>query len=441
MISYYDLPFYIHSILGVIDIIAITGSIFILIKVCDMHMTKLCIVSAAVFAVYNMLLFQVINDVGANLVGDSKIVFAADIAEQVPFAVVVAFILISMTVDILVLLKLWSVEEEMLTPGAIKDFVDEMHYGICFYDEDGMPLFVNRQMNRLCVAITGRELMNGVTFTGMFMDGGNSGGVDIIRKNPTVMISDVDGTVWEFQMEKFNMRRNSINEIRAYDITEWYNLNIRLGERIDSLNVVNERLRSYGKEVDKVARESEVMTAKIRVHDDVGKCLLAFRAYEKQPENKRDRDNLLLMWRYNMAVMKNEMEEQTSVDQWAQLMKAAEAIRVEIDFKGEIPDSNPERQILISAIHECMTNAVKYADGNRLSVISEMYYDYTEIGIMNNGNPPSREIEEKGGLTNLRIMVENTGGKMFIRSFPEFKLHIEVPGGKGFNGKSKSYDC
>ena len=43
----------------------------------------------------------------------------------------------------------------------------------------------------------------------------------------------------------------------------------------------------------------------------------------------------------------------------------------------------------------------------------------------NNGRPPAGEIAEAGGLLNLRKMTEEKGGRMIIRSAPEFALRLE----------------
>ena len=42
--------------------------------------------------------------------------------------------------------------------------------------------------------------------------------------------------------------------------------------------------------------------------------------------------------------------------------------------------------------------------------------------------PKHKEIEEKGGLKNLRSQVEDAGGKMEIISMPEFEMRITFPG-------------
>ncbi len=47
--------------------------------------------------------------------------------------------------------------------------------------------------------------------------------------------------------------------------------------------------------------------------------------------------------------------------------------------------------------------------------------------LSNNGAPPKGEITEGGGLSMLRLRVEEAGGSMEIRSSPDFKLMLSLP--------------
>ncbi|MEI3218552.1 MAG: hypothetical protein V8S08_01625 [Lachnoclostridium sp.] len=174
------------------------------------------------------------------------------------------------------------------------------------------------------------------------------------------------------------------------------------------------------------------MTAKVHVHDDVGRSLLAFRSYLVQSPEKRNREELLLLWRHTVAVMRNEIDSFQQTDEWKLLMKAAEAVDVEIIKDGELPEDKGRREILIAVIHECLTNTVKHANGNRLylSVRSEGTADIAEL--TNNGKQPSEQIKETGGLKNIRYTVEAAGGAMTIKSTPRFMLQVELPKGEEY---------
>ena len=56
--------------------------------------------------------------------------------------------------------------------------------------------------------------------------------------------------------------------------------------------------------MEQVTREQEILNAKISVHDDIGRSSLTVRVYLEQPEEKRNRKELLALWNYVISVMK-----------------------------------------------------------------------------------------------------------------------------------------
>ena len=232
-----------------------------------------------------------------------------------------------------------------------------------------------------------------------------------------------------------------VYELVACDVTEQYILHQELEKQNQSLGKINERLRLYGQEVDQITREQEILTAKIRLHDDIGRSLLAFRSYLAQPKEKRDRDGLLRLWYFNIAALRNEASPVEKRDDWALLQKAADAVDVKLLLDGEIPKEEASENIIIMAIHECLTNIVKHADGNELYI--KIFNNSTEImaEIRNNGKPPTHIVKESGGLLNLRNTVERAGGIMEIKSTPQFVLQVTLTTGRITNGKEKSDDC
>ena len=76
-----------------------------------------------------------------------------------------------------------------------------------------------------------------------------------------------------------------------------------------------------------------------------------------------------------------------------------------------------------------MTNVVKHANGNELYVTVREDGKTLTASFTNNGNPPSGEIAEGGGLSSLRTLVEREGGIMTIRSKPAFSLELTMKKG------------
>ena len=82
----------------------------------------------------------------------------------------------------------------------------------------------------------------------------------------------------------------------------------------------------------------------------------------------------------------------------------------------------------MAAIRECLTNTARHARGDRLFVLIKCGADAPHgirIEITNNGRAPLVPIQEAGGLSNLRHMVERAGGIMTIESSPQFLLRLD----------------
>ena len=83
--------------------------------------------------------------------------------------------------------------------------------------------------------------------------------------------------------------------------------------------------------------------------------------------------------------------------------------------------------ILICAVRECVTNAVRYAEATRLYAEFSENETTASVTVTNNGIPPTEEISEGGGLSSLRSRVERFGGEMIVQSLPVFSLTVSVP--------------
>ena len=94
---------------------------------------------------------------------------------------------------------------------------------------------------------------------------------------------------------------------------------------------------------------------------------------------------------------------------------------------GELPGQDDAAYLLVCAVRECVTNAVRYAKA------SELYADFSEtqnqvgVTVTNNGIAPAGPIREGGGLSTLRRRIERAGGTMDVQSQPYFKLTVTVP--------------
>lgn len=320
---------------------------------------------------------------------------------------------------------LWTRQEmdikNSLTPQSLEEGLNSLPDGVAFTTPQGVPLFVNSTMHRTCIEAMGIPLFDSNLLELSLQRNKLRKGCSSEVRGKRYFLHLRDGSVRDIHKRLINVGGVKVWELTAYDVTERYQKSRELEERNEHLKEVNLRLRDYNNEMNALIREEEVLAAKIRIHDDVGRALLALKSYLIRGG---DRAALMELWQFTAGILKGENEPDDSADPIGALREAAEAVGVRLTLNGEIPDDM--RKVLVIAIHECLTNTVKHADGSELTV------DLTdEDGVMtavftNDGKPPEGEISEKGGLKSLRTAVEQVRGEMELAAVPQFRLTIRV---------------
>ena len=379
---------------------------------------------SALSAAVNLILLLGIADYYISYEYDRPQVFLGKITGEVPI-IFIAVILILITIsEIIIYIYIDRAHQKMLTPEAIKESLDMLPDGICFSDAEGAPILVNIQMNKLCSEIFGTEIMNVQSFWEELKKGRVRDGVKVLRNEPAVSIRTKDRRIWDFRYNTLHTAGFNVIEITAYDVTRESELTLELARRNTLLNDINKRLRNFNRHIEELTREKEILKTKIKVHDDLGRALLAFRSYVLLSREARNRDKLLELWRQTAETMKYEAVHNDIEDEWELVLEAAELMNVHIVKTGMMPESYAKKQVFLTALREVLSNTVKHAGGHVLYILIETDDNETTIKFTNDGKPPVSPIKETGGLKNLRSIVENAGGSMTIDSIPRFVMYI-----------------
>ena len=104
----------------------------------------------------------------------------------------------------------------------------------------------------------------------------------------------------------------------------------------------------------------------------------------------------------------------------------AHKIGVEIIFEGELPQTEKEQRVIYALLRESLNNMIKHAGGHYLYIEIDNSGEDVQICLHNDGEIPKQKIEEKGGLRNLRMMVESIDGEFRIESFPIFAIYVTL---------------
>ena len=450
MTAYINLAEYCHTFFAISAIVLILGAAYIIAAAVAMRLSRGYAACSVVLAAAVFIILQSMADVSlcANEV-DPRFSLPAVILKDVPWIIVALVMVVIFAAEVLCLVAVNRAGRDKLSPGSVKESLDALPDGVCFFSEDGRILLSNRRMQHISSDITGIGILNGEKLWRCIEE--KSVKTDV---SDGLVILTSDSKVWNVRRSEIEAEGNRINEIVALDVTEQYELRRELEERNERLNSVNERLRIFSRDMSRLTAEKELLDAKIKVHDDLGRSLLAFRAYLTAEPSKRDRSKLLPLWRYVISVMKKET---APSEEWDAIEKTAESLHIQIEINGDLPAgladlpvSGEVRSAIMAAIRECLTNTARHARGDRLFVLikcgAEQGADHAStsgspsasgtapcddaphgirIEITNNGRAPLVPIQEAGGLSNLRHMVERAGGIMTIESSPQFLLRLD----------------
>lgn len=367
----------------------------------------------------------------------------AQVFMNTPVPLQVLFIVILLGTDIIFKRIIRRTRQHQLSYDCVKECMDALPEGILFTYENGTPILVNETMQRLNEAFTGNGIINGNQFW------------DIVSQHPdrkedkrpdkeNIFVVEAMDRIWDIQQQRIYVAQQPITEIIATDVTGLYNLHLELNRRNAVLADINKRLQHFNQNVTAVTREQEILAAKIRVHNNLGRTLLAFRTYLATPPLQRNRQELLEIWQETFHILEKDVENHHTIDM-KDIYETAHLLGVKILLNGELPDCTEILSLIITATKECLTNTVKHAKGTVLyldiQTVTQHGIPYYQIQLQNNGTPPlTNDITEHGGLRNLRRLIEAEGGTMLVKGKPCFQLTILLRQNKEKMDENKSDD-
>ncbi|MEA4923593.1 MAG: hypothetical protein VB031_09645 [Eubacteriaceae bacterium] len=371
-------------IAGIVLLIITAAALFCLVDAYFMKMGRMFICRTWITAVVSAVSLSGLDGFAGDLSG----------------AVIPAVIICAGSLTALSYAEMRKKRKNSISPETVKESLDSLPDGVCFSTSDGEPLLINSLMEKLNEQATDKELFEEKYF--------------VLG----------DGRVFDVSRHDLTVGNKPVTEVIACDVTEQHILNQKLQNNKERLEMINERLLLLRKDIKRMTREKETLSAYRQIHDGIGHALLATRVFMDEPEESRDAGDIRMLWGRAIALLKNETAPEKKTDRLEQLEKAAGAVGVTIVYDGALPEEQKLRDLLSDALHTCLTNAVRHASGDMMYVMIEQTDEELLAEITNNGEPPKDEITEGGGLTNLRTAVEYCGGTMEVESQPRFLLRI-----------------
>lgn len=421
--SFLSSPFYVQQIIVILFILALflsILSIFLSILFCK----KAGLITLSSISLIFSFILVFLSMRGSYLYQMEEEVFEPSYSFlKLPLWVFLLFVMFLFLLLIVEFVYFFFWRKKNLSPLSIKESFDTLPMGICFYEDNGLIRLSNTEMDDASFLFDKEALLNGSTFY-EHLEKKEIPDVTYLSISPQEVILQKDEKVISFRHYLHQIEKKDIHEIDESDITKTYELTKELEKKTKELQRLQKRLLSYEKNAKELITEKEILETKIHIHGNLGKLLLITKEKMKQSLSHSEKEELLLLWEKGIgAFLTSEKEEKK--DGIQVLEETAKRIGIEIVFQGErYEKDSKEEKILLQAIHESLTNAVKHAQAKTLFVTLKKEKLHDIIEIRNDGLLPKGDILEGGGLSSLRKLVEENLGKMEIVSKDAFLLRI-----------------
>ena len=339
---------------------------------------------------------------------------------HITFWVAVIYIFIMLLFDFVIIYKGKRYRRENFTVISVKQGLDAMSEGICFYTVDGLPQFVNRSMSDISLELTGETISDAVVFWNRLRTGDVDEACEILSGDDGMVIAKTGTRVCAFSNRDMDAG-DELREMVMVDITSEYETFRELTAKKEALELQQKRLMEYNRNVTKATIEKELLTAKVKIHDELGEILLLAKRYIKS--GNIERKVVTDMWMRNLSLLGAEKQKDRQ-DEYEEIYRAASDIGMKIELDGELPMEENAKKVISSALHECLTNTFRHAGGDTVYVKVKETGSKKAFVFTNNGTPPEVEITERGGLKSLRKIAEDSGFEMKIENDNGFVLTI-----------------
>ena len=302
---------------------------------------------------------------------------------------------------------------EHITPMSVKDSMDMLDAGLCYWEEGGRIILSNKKMDEICLALTGEVLLNGEKF------------YECIDSECVPM---PDGRIQYFSLNEVEFDDKKIQELVASDVTELYKKNEMLELETSSLRKMNDSLRRYNQNIEETVRKQEILDTKVYIHDEMNRLMLITTAMTETTLPEEDFRSVLTLWRNNAVLLGNKTEKKEEADV-CEIDKLAKLLGIHVIWEG-IPFSDiPEkfRELLVMITREAIANAVKHAEAKAVTIDVEKREEELAITIRNDGQRPMAYKKEGGGLSNIRRLIEAQRGRLEVVAEEQFVLCVTFP--------------
>lgn len=326
------------------------------------------------------------------------------------------------------MIRQYRQKDKSLTRNSVKQAMDMLPSAICYFSPSGAVKLCNLQMHRLFRSLTQSDLQN--------FDELKRALEECDQENGIIKLSDErqtylfpDGKVWRYSQTEVTVKTGTIyTEAIFSDVTEQYEKHQELKRQTEQLKKIARSLKQLSDNVQKLTKEREVLSAKTKLHDQMGTGLIAIRQILRQ--NTTSKENAAAVMQFRRAIWVLQEENAYPQDDVAEFIQDAAVLGVHVEITGELPNEEELLHLLLPVMREACVNAARHANASALYVTAEKTETAVTLRITNDGKQPEGKIVPRGGLADHSKHIKEAGGSMEIQSQPAFVLTVILPAGK-----------
>ena len=302
---------------------------------------------------------------------------------------------------------------------SIKEAMDALHTGLLYCKPGGEITLMNRRMQELMLALTGRVWHNGLEFRRELMHSGSLLEPEATALGGEKVFQLEDGTVWLFSDTELTIGRRTLLQVTAADVTERWTLTAKLKTQREDIQRRSEELSRALQSIEEIRATEELLRLQSKVHDMMAQRLaILMRIFRSEMSIA---ESELVSYADDMIVaVKEEMsDEANGLDI---LCKLYGDIGVRIVTEGEAPESAAHAEFYSAFVREGITNAVRHGLATEATVTCCYSEAEITISVINDGHLSDHGIVEGSGITELRRRAALLDGRLEIKTRPKFAL-------------------
>ena len=349
---------------------------------------------------------------------DSMILF------KIPYVILIVIGICGFLYVGLKIFGIYKYRKSCLRENAVQESLDNLPSGIVFFDGNGMPKLMNRKMYQICQNLAGRDIQN---ITELEEALGHPLKENVFYDVDLKVYCFADGSVWKFsEKEIITTAGDHFFQVLASEVSELYRNKVLLKEENQKLQEMSVAMKELSKNVITLTREEEMLSMKMRVHDNLGYSVLAAQRMLLR-ESEADRDVFLSQWKQTLDLLNKDNESVKGEQLHRQVQERAKILGVKIIYTGEQVWESHISELMDIILLEAISNCVRHAGASELYVKCSSGEQEWIMVITDNGQTTEKDVKEGGGLSGIRKRVEQCGGTLRICAESKFSIIVKIP--------------